>query len=222
MRILVIEDEEKMSEFIKLGLKEEGFTVDVAADGEAGYDYASTQTYDCIILDLNLPKMDGITLCKKIRKEKINTPILILSVRNSITDKVLGLDSGANDYLTKPFSFEELLARIRVLLRKSDDIKETKLKVSDLELDLLTHKVTRAGKEIILTSKEFSLLEYLMRKAGNIITRVMIIEYVWGLNFYSFTNVVDVYINYLRSKIDKGFDKKLIKTIRGRGYTIKE
>ena len=129
MRILVIEDEEKMSEFIKLGLKEEGFTVDVASDGETGYDFASSQTFDCIILDLNLPKMDGITVCKKLRKEKNNTPILILSVRNSITDKVLGLDSGANDYLTKPFSFEELLARIRVLLRKSDDIKDEKSKL---------------------------------------------------------------------------------------------
>jgi heavy metal response regulator len=218
----VIEDEEKMSEFIKLGLKEEGFTVDVASDGETGYTFASTQSFDCIILDLNLPKLDGISVCKKLRKEKNNTPILILSVRNSITDKVEGLDSGANDYLTKPFSFEELLARIRVLLRKTNDIKESKLKVADLELDLFTHKVFRSGKEIILTTKEFALLEYLMRKAGNIITRVMLIEYVWGQNFYSFTNVVDVYINYLRTKVDKGFDKKLIKTIRGRGYTIKE
>jgi heavy metal response regulator len=222
MRILVIEDEEKMFEFIKLGLKEEGFTVDVASDGETGYTFASTQNYDCIILDLNLPKMDGITICKKLRKEKNNTPILILSVRNSTTDKVEGLDSGANDYLTKPFSFEELLARIRVLLRKNNTAVESKLKVADLEMDLLSHKVMRGGTEIVLTTKEFALLEYLMRKSGNIITRVMIIEYVWGLNFYSFTNVVDVYINYLRSKVDKGFDKKLIKTIHGRGYMIKE
>jgi DNA-binding response OmpR family regulator len=222
MKILIIEDEEKMSEFIRLGLKEEGFSIDIAKDGEEGYSYATTKSYDVIILDLNLPKIDGITLCKKLRKENVTTPILILSVRNSTGDKVLGLDSGANDYLTKPFSFEELLARLRVLLRKKSEEKETVLKVSDLEIDLLTHKVTRAGKEIILTSKEFSLLEYLMRKTGIIVTRVMILEQVWGQNFYSFTNIVDVYINYLRVKIDKGFDKKLIKTIRGRGYTVKE
>jgi len=221
MRILVIEDEQKVANFIKRGLKEEGYSVDVAYDGEEGYLLAKDNEYDVIILDIMLPKMDGITLCKKLRAEKIFTPILMLTAKDSVKDKVVGLDSGANDYLTKPFSFEELLARIRVLLRKDQTATPTKLKVDDLVLDLLTHKVSRAGKEIPLTNKEYALLEYLMRNAGSIVTRTMISEHVWDINFDTFTNVIDVYVNYLRNKIDKGYKKKLIHTIRGRGYMIK-
>jgi len=221
MRILVIEDEQKVANFIKRGLKEEGYSVDVACDGEEGYLLAGDNEYDVIILDIMLPKMDGITLCKKLRAEKITTPILMLTAKDSVKDKVTGLDSGANDYLTKPFSFEELLARIRVLLRKDQTATPTKLQVDDLVLDLLTHKVSRAGKEIPLTNKEYALLEYLMRNSGSIVTRTMISEHVWDINFDTFTNVIDVYVNYLRNKIDKGYRKKLIHTIRGRGYMIK-
>jgi len=222
MRILVIEDEKKVADFIKRGLKEEGYSVDAAFDGEEGHFQASSNEYDAIILDLMLPKIDGISLCKKLRADKINVPVLILTAKDSVHDKVAGLDSGANDYLTKPFSFEELLARIRALLRKSGTATPTKLQIDDLILDLLTHKITRAGKEIILTNKEYALLEYLMRNLGSIVTRTMISEHVWDINFDTFTNVIDVYMNYLRNKIDKGHKKKLIQTIRGRGYMIKE
>lgn len=221
MRILIIEDEEKVANFIKRGLKEEGYSVDVAYDGEEGHFQATSNEYDVIILDLILPKIDGISLCKKLRADKINIPVLMLTAKDSVKDKVIGLDSGANDYLTKPFSFEELLARMRALLRKTETLTATKLRVGDLVLDLLTHKVTRSGKEIILTNKEYSLLEYFMRNVGSIVTRTMISEHVWDVNFDTFTNVIDVYINYLRNKIDKGYKKKLIHTVRGRGYLIR-
>jgi len=221
MRILVVEDEKKIADFIKRGLKEEGYAVDVAYDGEQGHFLATTQGYDLIVLDLMLPKIDGINLCRKLREEKITIPVLILTAKDTVKDKVRGLDSGANDYLTKPFAFEELLARTRALLRKRDAQTATKLQVEDLVLDLLTHKVTRAGKEIILTAKEYALLEYLMRNIESIVTRTMISEHVWDVNFDTFTNVIDVYINYLRNKIDRGHKKKLIRTIRGRGYILK-
>jgi heavy metal response regulator len=222
MRILLVEDEKKVADFIKRGLKEEGYSVDVAFDGEEGDFQASNNEYDAIILDLMLPKIDGISLCKKLRADKINAPVLILTARDSVKDKVTGLDSGANDYLTKPFSFDELLARIRALLRKNESAVPARLQIGDLILDLLTHKVSRAGKEIILTNKEYALLEYLMRNPGSIVSRTMISEHVWDIDFDTFTNVIDVYVNYLRNKIDKGAKKKLIHTIRGRGYTIKE
>ena len=221
MRILVVEDEKKIADFIKRGLKEERYAVDVAYDGENGHFLATTNDYDLIILDLMLPKMDGVTMCKKLREEKITIPILMLTAKDTVKDKVVGLDSGANDYLTKPFAFEELLARIRAILRKKDSSSPTKLEVQDLVLDLLTHKVTRAGKEVILTTKEYSLLEYLMRNKGSVVTRTMISEHVWNIDFDTLTNVIDVYINYLRNKIDRGFKKKLIHTIRGRGYILK-
>jgi len=222
MRILVIEDEEKIANFIRRGLKEKGYSVDVASDGEQGDFLATTEKYDLIILDLMLPKIDGITLCKRLREEKISIPILMLTVRDTVRDKVIGLDSGANDYLTKPFAFEELLARIRALLRRIDSTQAAKLEADDLVLDLIAHKVTRAGKEIELTSKEFALLEYLMRNKGVVVTRTMISEHVWDINFDTFTNIIDVYINYLRNKIDKDFKKKLIHTVRGKGYILKE
>lgn len=222
MRILVIEDEKKVADFIRRGLKEEGYAVDVSYNGQEGQFMASTNEYDLIILDLMLPQTDGITICKKLRADKISTPIIMLTAKDSMQDKVTGLDSGANDYLTKPFAFGELLARIRVLLRKSTDKITTALKMGDLELDLISHKVTRSGKEIALTSKEYTLLEYLMHNAGAVVTRTMISEHVWDINFDTFTNVIDVYINYLRNKIDAGHKKNLIHTVRGRGYILKE
>ncbi len=221
MRILVVEDEKKIAGFIKRGLKEEGYAVDVAADGDEGYELASVSDYDLIILDIMLPKCDGVTLCKKLRADKLEAPIIMLTAKTSVQDKVTGLDAGANDYLTKPFAFEELLARMRVLLRRAVQ-PATRLQVADLALDLLSHKVARADRDIILSSREFALLEYLMRNAGTVVTRTMISEHVWDIDFDTSTNVIDVYINYLRNKIDADFDQKLIQTIRGRGYMIKE
>jgi heavy metal response regulator len=222
MRILVIEDEVKIAQFIKRGLKEEGYAVDVANDGEQGHFLLSSNEYDAIILDLMLPKIDGLTLCRTIRKEGNQTPIIMLTAKDTVKDKVKGLDSGADDYLPKPFAFEELLARVRVVLRKKDSRVQTQLKVDNLVLDLLTHKVTRDNREIDLTVKEYALLEYLMRNAGNIVTRTMISEHVWDINFDTFTNVIDVYINYLRNKIDSGFETKMIQTVRGKGYLLKK
>ena len=223
MRILIIEDEKKITDFIKRGLKEEGYAVDTAADGENGFFLAKTNNYDLVLLDLMLPKMDGIMVCKRLREEKVFSPIIMLTAKDAVKDKVAGLDVGADDYLTKPFAFEELLARIRVILRKKSEHEQmTRLQVGDLSLDLTTHKVTRAGREIELTSKEFALLEYLMRNAGKVVTRTMISEHVWDIDFDTFTNVIDVYINYLRNKIDSGAKKKLIQTVRGRGYILKD
>lgn len=221
MRILVIEDEEKIANFIKRGLKEEGYAVDVCFDGEEGHFLSTTNEYDLLILDLMIPKMDGVRLCKKIRESKLTVPVLMLTAKDEVKSKVAGLDAGADDYVTKPFAFEELLARIRVLLRKKKNQVTTKLEVGDLSLDLLNHKVERGGKEITLTTKEYSLLEYLMQNAGAIVTRTMISEHVWDIHFETSTNVIDVYINYLRSKIDGGHKKKLIQTVRGRGYILK-
>lgn len=222
MRVLVIEDEKKITDFIKRGLKEEGYSVDVAYDGEEGLFLTTSNEYDLVVLDLMLPKLDGLSLCKKLKREKSATPVLILTAKDEVKDKVTGLDAGADDYLTKPFAFEELLARIRALLRKKESLGSLELKLADLTLNLLTHKVERSGKEITLTNKEYALLEYLMRNAGAIVTRTMISEHVWDMNFDSFTNVIDVYVNYLRNKIERGFSKKLLHTIRGRGYILKE
>lgn len=221
MRILVVEDEKKIAAFIKRGLKEEGYAVDIASDGEEGYQLICENDYDVILLDLMLPKLDGLTLCHRVRQDGIQTPIIMLTAKSTVADKVTGLDAGANDYITKPFAFEELLARIRVLLRTAGH-PPTKLQVADLTLDLLTHTVTRAGKEISLSAKEFALLEYLMRNAGTVVTRTMIYEHVWDIDFDTSTNVIDVYINYLRNKIDAGHEKKLIHTVRGRGYMLKD
>jgi heavy metal response regulator len=222
VRVLIIEDENKIASFIKRGLKEEGYSVDIARDGEEGYFLATTQEYDLIILDLMLPKMDGLSLCRKLRQEKKTAPILILTVRDSIKDKVTGLDSGADDYLTKPFAFEELIARCRALLRKRDGQATTKLQVADLEMDLRGHKVSRGGQEIALTPKEFAMLEYLMRNEGIVVTRTMISEHVWDIHFDTFTNIIDVYISYLRNKIDASHKKPLIHTLRGKGYLLKD
>lgn len=221
MRILLIEDEKRVASFIERGLKEERYVVDIAYDGEKALFLTAVNPYDLIILDLMLPGKDGISVCKELRNKKIDTPILMLTAKGESRDKVIGLNSGADDYLTKPFAFEELLARIRSLLRRKRTDKTTILKVDDLELDQLTHKVKRSGKEIILTSKEYALLEYLMLNAKRIVTRTMISDHVWNEDFDSFTNVIDVYVNYLRNKMDHGFKKKLIHTIRGTGYILK-
>lgn len=221
MRILVIEDEKKVAEFIGNGLAEEGYAVDAAHDGEQGYFLASTSEYDIILLDVMLPKIDGITLCTKLRAEDCQTPILMLTAKDAVKDKVRGLDAGADDYVTKPFAFEELLARIRSLLRKKYLHQGTRFQVDDLVLDTATHTVTRAGAVIPLSVKEYALLEYLMGNAGSVVTRAMISEHVWDINFDTFTNVIDVYISYLRNKIDKGRKTRLIHTVRGRGYVLK-
>jgi len=222
MRILLVEDEKKIANFIERGLKEEHYVVDVAYDGERFLYLVDINPYDLIILDIMLPDKDGVALCNELRSKKIDTPVLMLTAKGSIRDRVLGLNAGADDYLTKPFAFEELLARVRALIRRNRIDKTTTLKVADLELDQLSHRVKRAGREITLTSKEYSLLEYLMLNANHIVTRTMISECVWNEDFDTFTNVIDVYINYLRNKVDKGFKKQLIHTIRGRGYILKE
>lgn len=222
MRILIVEDEKKIANLIKKGLKEEGYVSDLASDGIEGEFLATTNQYDVIILDVMLPKLDGVNLCKSLRDKKISTPIIMVTAKDSVSDKVKGLDSGADDYLTKPFAFEELLARVRAALRKRGVSDAAILKVGPIELDLVSHKVTRSGKEIVLTAKEYSLLEYLMRNAGAIVTRTMIAEHVWDINFDNDTNVIDVYINYLRHKIDEGYDKELLHTVRGMGYTLKD
>lgn len=222
MRILVVEDEKKIAGFIRRGLKEENYSVDIAYDGEEGHFLAKTNEYDLIILDLMLPKLDGLTLCRKLRAEHAAAPIIMLTAKDTVKDKVAGLNAGANDYLAKPFAFEELLARVRAALRGKETSEPTRLEVADLEMDLLAHRVIRAGREIDLSNKEYALLEYLMRNAGAVVTRTMIAEHVWDLNFDTFTNVIDVYINYLRNKIDRGFKAPLLQTVRGRGYTLKE
>ena len=222
MRILLVEDEKKMASFIERGLKEEHYAVDVSSDGEEGLSRAEVNPYDLVILDVMLPAKDGITVCREIRNKKLKTPILLLTAKGSVRDKVQGLDSGADDYLAKPFEFEELLARVRALLRRNRGLETPILKVADLELNDPTRLVTRAGREITLTSKEFSLLRYLMIHAGQVVTRTMISEHVWNESFDTFTNVIDVYVNYLRNKIDKGFEKPLIHTVRGAGYVLEE
>lgn len=221
MRILLVEDEKKIASFIKRGLREEHYVVDVVGNSEDALWGIKTNLYDLIILDIMLPDRSGVSLCRELRREKIDIPVLMLTAKDRVKDRVLGLNAGADDYLTKPFAFEELLARIRALLRRKRVDKTSILKVADLELDQLTHKVKRAGKELKLTNKEYALLEYLTINANQIITRTMISEHVWNENFDSFTNVIDVHINYLRNKIDKGFEKQLIHTIRGTGYILK-
>jgi heavy metal response regulator len=222
MRVLIVEDEKKVAGFIKKGLEEETFAVDVAYDGEEGFHLGEQNQYDLIILDLMLPVMDGIEVLSELRKQKVTTPILLLTAKDSVEDKVLGLNKGADDYLTKPFAFSELLARVRVLLRRGKTETKTVLVVDDLSLDLVSHKVKRQDEEIELTGKEYSLLEYFMRNTGKVLTRTMIAEHVWDYNFDTFTNVIDVYVNHLRKKIDKNYSKKLLHTLRGVGYIMKE
>lgn len=222
MRILIVEDEKKVAGFIKKGLEEETYAVDVASDGEEGQSLAELNHYDLIILDLMLPKINGLNVLSHLRSKNINTPIILLTAKDSVEDKVKGLNQGADDYLTKPFAFSELLARIRSLLRRGQSETKTVLQVGDLTLDLVSHKVKRGEEEIELTGKEYSLLEYFMRNAGKVLTRTMIAEHVWDYNFDTFTNVIDVYVNHLRKKIDKQYDQKLLHTLRGVGYVMRE
>jgi len=222
MYILIVEDEKKVAGFIKQGLQEERYTVDVAYDGSEALILAKMNSYDLIVLDIMLPKKDGMEVLKTLRVQELSIPILMLTAKDTLEDKVQGLDSGADDYITKPFAFAELLARIRALLRRGKPTNETSLTAADLMLDTATHKVQRAGKPIDLTSKEYALLEYFLRNKGQVLTRTLINEHVWGYRFDTGTNIVDVYVNYLRSKIDRGFDKKLIHTVRGVGYVLRE
>lgn len=221
MKVLIVEDEKKVANFVRKGLQEEGYAVDLASDGEDGLKFATENPYDLIILDIYMPKLDGLTVLRRLREERVKTPVLLLTVRATIEDKVLGLDSGADDYLTKPFAFQELLARVRALLRRQTESGTNVLKVGDLTLDPARRAVTRAGRRIELSLKEFALLEYLMRNTGRVLTRTMIIEHVWHYDFDNETNVVDVYVNYLRKKIDAGHEVKLIHTVRGVGYVMK-
>ncbi len=222
MRILVIEDEKKVARFLRQGLEEERYAVEIASDGERGEALASAEGYDLIILDVLLPKKDGFEVLRSLRAKSVKTPILMLTAKSSTEDKVHGLDTGADDYLAKPFAFSELLARVRSLLRRGASEKSTVLTLADLQLDTVTHKATRSGKGIDLTGKEYALLEYFMRNADRVLTRTILSEHIWNYNFDTGTNIVDVYINHLRSKIDDGFDKKLLHTIRGVGYALKE
>ncbi|MBT3513733.1 MAG: heavy metal response regulator transcription factor [Nitrospina sp.] len=222
MRILVVEDEKKVAGFIKKGLEEETYAVDITHDGENGLHLGLEGQYDLIILDIMLPKMDGLEVLSQLRSQGSDVPILLLTAKDAVDDRVEGLNKGADDYLTKPFAFSELLARVRVLLRRGKAEVKTTLQILDLTLDLVSHKVNRGGDEIELTGKEYGLLEYFMRNQEKVLTRTMIAEHVWDYNFDTFTNVIDVYINHLRNKIDKGRQVKLLHTLRGVGYIMKK
>ena len=222
MRILVVEDEKKVASFIKRGLEEEGYSVDVAYDGEEGLKMGADEGYDLILMDLMLPKKDGLEIIQDLRRQDVRTPVLCLTAKDKVDDIVSGLDSGSDDYLTKPFAFAELLARVRALIRRGTSERGAEITFADLRLDPVAHKVWRSDKEIDLTTKEYALLEYMMRNPNQTLTRSMIAEQVWDYTFDSFTNIIDVYVNYLRKKVDKDFDKKLIHTVRGVGYVLKE
>jgi two-component system copper resistance phosphate regulon response regulator CusR len=221
MRLLVIEDDKKVASFIVKGLTESGYAVDVKHDGRSGLEAATVEPYDLIIIDWMLPEIDGIAVCKGIRKKSEQIPILFLTAKETVLDKVTGLDAGADDYLTKPFSFMELLARIRTLLRRGTRTVE-QLAIGDLEMIVAERKVFRGGRLVELSNKEFAILEYLLRNKNRLVTRATLTEHVWNINFDRGTNLIDVYINYLRRKLDVGDRKPLIHTVRGAGYILKE
>ena len=222
MRVLVVEDDAKIAAFITIGLKQAGFVVDQIADGAAGLALALTEPYAVVVIDLMLPQLDGLSLIEEVRRRQINTPMLILSAKRSVDARVKGLQTGGDDYLTKPFAFAELLARIQALIRRASGVTEpTRLKVGDLTLDLLTREVTRAGERLELQPREFALLEYLMRNAGRVISKTLILSHVWDYHFDPQTNVVDVLVSRLRSKVDKDHSKKYIQTLRGVGYVLR-
>ncbi len=222
MHILVVEDEKKVASFIKRGLEAANYSVDVEHDGEMGLSRLLKTDYDLVILDVMLPRVDGLSLMKEIRQRLIEVPVLLLTARVTVADRVMGLDLGADDYLTKPFAFEELLARVRALLRRGAAAVPAVLAIADLRLDPATREVTRSNQRIDLTPKEYALLEFLLRRRDQVLSRAVIAQHVWGVNYDTFTNVIDVYVNYLRNKIDDGFEPKLIHTVRGVGYVLKE
>ncbi len=223
MRVLIVEDERKVAQFLKKGFQAESYSADIAADGEQGLRLALSGSYDVIILDIMLPRKNGLEVLKELRLEGIKTPVLMLSVRADVENRIEGLNLGADDYLPKPFAFSEVLARTRALIRRaSADAQGTTLTVANLRLDLLSRTVERAGQKIILTTKEFEVLEYLVRNRGRVLSRVIMTEHIWDMNFDSETNIVDVLINRLRRKIDDAFTPKLIHTVRGVGYVLRE
>ncbi len=222
MRVLLVEDDIRIANFVAKGLRENSYAVDTAADGEAGLYQTAINEYDMIILDVMLPKKDGFAVCRELREKNIKTPILMLTARDAVEDKITGLDFGADDYLTKPFAFNELLARIRALLRRNKEIRPAKIVIADLEIDTTAQRVRRNGKEISLTTKEYALLEYLARECGCVVGRSEIAEHVWDENFDAFSNLIEVYIKRLRSKMDEGFVVQLIHTRRGAGYILDE
>lgn len=221
MRVLVIEDETKVGSFIKRALEEENYAVDLCTDGARGLELGLSASYDLIVVDLMIPEVPGLDVIRRLRAEKVAAPILILTAMSQTDQKVKGLDAGADDYLTKPFAIDELLARVRALLRRGSAEAPSVLQVDDLVLNPATREVTRGGQRLDLTAKEYALLEYFMRNVGRVLTRPMIAEHVWNLDFDTFTNVIDVYVNYLRNKVDKGRPRKLIQTVRGSGYVLK-
>ena len=222
MRILVVEDEKKVASFMRRGLEAEHYQVDVVHDGESGLRCIFDQEYDLVILDVMLPKRDGLSVLEEVRKRQVQVPILMVTARDAVTDKVTGLDRGADDYVTKPFAFEELVARVRALLRRGTPVQSPVLTLGDLSLDPVSREVSRAGQRIEMTGKEFALLEFFMRQPGRVLSRALIAQHVWGVDFDTFTNVIDVYVNYLRKKIDAAFEPKLLQTVRGVGYVLKE
>ena len=222
MRILVVEDDKKIASFVNKGLREAGFAVDHAGDGQDGLALALSEPYDAAVMDVMLPKLDGLSVIQAMRQQKIFTPVIILSAKRSVDDRIKGLQSGGDDYLIKPFSFSELLARVYALLRRSGQGTEpTRLVLGELSMDLLAREVVRSGKKIELQPREFALLEYLMRNSGRVLSKTMIMEHVWGYDFDPQTNVVDVLVSRLRAKVDRDFENKLIQTHRGIGYVVK-
>jgi two-component system OmpR family response regulator len=223
MRVLVVEDDKKIASFIVKGLKQAGFAVDHTSDGEDGLHLALHESYDAAVVDIMLPKLDGLSLIEGLRRRKVNTPVIILSAKRSVDDRVKGLQTGGDDYLTKPFAFSELLARVQALIRRASGAAETtRLTFGDLSMDIIKRDVTRADKKINLQPREFALLEYLMRNAGRVVSKTLIMEHVYDYNFDPQTNVVDVLVYRLRDKVDRDFEKKMIHTIRGVGYVLKE
>jgi heavy metal response regulator len=222
VRILVVEDEKKVAQFIRQALEEEGYEVDVAPDGEQGLALAQTGRYELIVLDVMLPRLDGMEMLRRFRAAEGATPTLMLTARTAVEDRVAGLDGGADDYLTKPFAVAEFLARVRSLLRRGTMEKTTLLAIADLELDTVSHRARRAGRPIELTAKEYALLEFFLRNRDRVLSRTSISEHIWKYNFDTGTNIIDVYVNHLRNKIDEGFDRRLIHTVRGVGYVMKE
>ncbi len=220
MRALIVEDERKISSYVKRGLEEQGYAVDVAYDGREALDWVDVATFDVVILDIMLPELDGVAVCRTLRERGLPAPILMLTARDAVDDRVTGLDAGADDYLTKPFAFKELLARLRALTRRATQPKDVVLQIADLTLDTLTHQVQRGGQRIDLTAKEHAVLECLMREPGRVLSRTMIAEHVWNYDVFNQSNVVDVYIRNLRRKLDDDFDPKLIHTERGAGYRL--